>query len=257
VDEQGHARAPRARAADGPPERRALPRRRQGPISAAPRVESRRTPTSPTSTSRSTRGRSSDADVRAARRASTSSSKTRAPCNPIGLELKLEADLGRTAARASSTASTSTRTASSWSPTTRPARCPRSTGRCKSLSGVHIYALLCERHARQRPAACSSTTCRARGDHRHPTDQSITGVEAQHRRRWPPPSRRRAPRDDFRPHPGRLCDFCTFRPYCPAHGGDPIDAAELLGPGTVTRPPSPRFPLALPTTTPSALPGSA
>ena len=43
-------------------------------------------------------------------------------------------------------------------------------------------------------------------------------------------------RDDFRPRPGRLCDFCTFKPYCPAHGGDPIDAAELRGPGTVIAP---------------------
>jgi hypothetical protein len=33
-----------------------------------------------------------------------------------------------------------------------------------------------------------------------------------------------------------LCDFCAFKPYCPAHGGDPIDAAELHGPGTVITP---------------------
>ena len=50
-------------------------------------------------------------------------------------------------------------------------------------------------------------------------------------------------RDDFRPRPGRLCDFCTFKPYCPAHGGDPLDAAELRGPGTMI---SPSLPLALP-----------
>jgi putative RecB family exonuclease len=43
-------------------------------------------------------------------------------------------------------------------------------------------------------------------------------------------------RDDFRPHPGRLCNFCTFKPYCPAHGGDPEQAAELRGPGTVIAP---------------------
>ena len=48
---------------------------------------------------------------------------------PIGLELKLEAHLGPTRLAASSTGSSSTRTASSWSPTTRPARCRRSSGR--------------------------------------------------------------------------------------------------------------------------------
>ena len=46
-------------------------------------------------------------------------------------------------------------------------------------------------------------------------------------------------RDDFRPRLSRLCDFCSFRSYCPAFGGDPIDAAELRGPGTVIAPPLP------------------
>jgi hypothetical protein len=40
-------------------------------------------------------------------------------------------------------------------------------------------------------------------------------------------------RDDFRPRPGPLCDYCTFRPYCPAYGGDPVEALELRGPGTM------------------------
>jgi putative RecB family exonuclease len=39
--------------------------------------------------------------------------------------------------------------------------------------------------------------------------------------------------DDFRPRPGPLCEYCAFRPYCPAYGGDPAQARELLGPGTV------------------------
>ena len=34
--------------------------------------------------------------------------------------------------------------------------------------------------------------------------------------------------DDFRPNPGRLCEWCAFRPYCPAHGGDPAQAVELI-----------------------------
>ena len=35
-------------------------------------------------------------------------------------------------------------------------------------------------------------------------------------------------RDDFRPKPSRLCDFCSFRDYCPAWGGDPALARELV-----------------------------
>jgi hypothetical protein len=26
-------------------------------------------------------------------------------------------------------------------------------------------------------------------------------------------------RDDFRPHPGPLCDYCSYQAYCPAFGG--------------------------------------
>jgi len=58
-------------------------------------------------------------------------------------------------------------------------------------------------------------------------------------------------RDDFRARPGRLCDYCTFKPYCPAHGGNPIDAAELRGPGTMI---SPSLPLATGTAAPAPEP---
>jgi putative RecB family exonuclease len=27
-------------------------------------------------------------------------------------------------------------------------------------------------------------------------------------------------REDFRPNPGRLCDWCAFKAYCPAFGGN-------------------------------------
>ncbi|MDQ1372768.1 MAG: putative RecB family exonuclease, partial [Actinomycetota bacterium] len=30
--------------------------------------------------------------------------------------------------------------------------------------------------------------------------------------------------DDFRPRPSRLCDYCSFREWCPAWGGNPADA---------------------------------
>ena len=68
-----------------------------------------------------------------------------------------------------------------------------------------------------------------------PSDQSILGVERKTVAMWSAISTA-CERDDFRPRPGRLCDFCTFKPYCPAHGGDPLDAAELRGPGTVIAP---------------------
>ena len=71
-----------------------------------------------------------------------------------------------------------------------------------------------------------------------PSEQSVTGVAAQDQALWSAIERACA-RDDFRPAPGPLCDFCTFKAYCPAFGGDPAQAAELRGPGTVIEPPLP------------------
>jgi putative RecB family exonuclease len=42
----------------------------------------------------------------------------------------------------------------------------------------------------------------------------------------------RACRDeDFRPHPSPLCNYCRFREFCPAYGGNPEEAALALGVG--------------------------
>jgi putative RecB family exonuclease len=88
------------------------------------------------------------------------------------------------------------------------------------LGGVAVYALLCERLLGRRPAkvqllhlaepvAIVST----------PTEQSIRGVEKKLQAVWSAVERA-CERDDFRPNPSRLCDYCSFRAYCPAQGGD-------------------------------------
>jgi putative RecB family exonuclease len=73
-----------------------------------------------------------------------------------------------------------------------------------------------------------------------PSEQSIAGAVRKSEALW------KAivvacTRDDFRPHPGPLCNWCTYQAYCPAFGGDPQLAAELHGPGTVI---APQLPLA-------------
>jgi len=89
------------------------------------------------------------------------------------------------------------------------------------LGGVHFYALLCEQvlgrrpamvqlfHLREPLAICST-----------PDDQSINGLERQATAIWAA-VKRACLLDDFRPKPGRLCDWCGFHAYCPAWGGDP------------------------------------
>ncbi|MGH9036951.1 MAG: RecB family exonuclease [Acidimicrobiia bacterium] len=97
------------------------------------------------------------------------------------------------------------------------------------MGGVHFYSLLCERLLGRRPSRVQlmylsspeviSTV---------PSEQSVTAVERRAVALWAAVERA-CERDDFRPRRGRLCDWCTFQPYCPAWGGDPARAVELLG----------------------------
>jgi putative RecB family exonuclease len=155
---------------------------------------------------------------------------------PIGLELKLEADLGRVRLRGvidrlelddgGDLVVTDYKTGS----------VPSELWEAKSLSGVHIYALLCERMLGKRPVRVQLYyLSKPEALIATPSDQSIVAVERKTVAMWSAIATA-CERDDFRPRPGRLCDFCAFKPYCPAHGGDPIEAAELRGPGTVIAP---------------------
>jgi putative RecB family exonuclease len=95
------------------------------------------------------------------------------------------------------------------------------------LAGVHIYALLCERVVGVRPVRVQlfylqqPVAIIAR-----PSDQKVSGVERRTQALWTAVERA-CHRDDFRARPGRLCDWCAYRPYCPAWGGDPTQAVEL------------------------------
>ena len=68
-----------------------------------------------------------------------------------------------------------------------------------------------------------------------PSDASVTGVMRKTDALWSAITRACA-KDDFRPHPGFLCNYCAYKPYCPAYGGDPLQAVELRGPGLMIEP---------------------
>jgi putative RecB family exonuclease len=88
------------------------------------------------------------------------------------------------------------------------------------LGGVHFYAFLCEQVLGLRPARIQllhlrepiaiSTT---------PSDQSIRGLQQQTGAIWTAVEQACA-REDFRPRPGRLCEYCAYHEFCPAVGGD-------------------------------------
>jgi putative RecB family exonuclease len=112
---------------------------------------------------------------------------------------------------------------------------------------VQFYAFLCERVLGRRPnriqllylgepLAIIAT----------PSDQSILGLERRTRAVWTA-IERACDREDFRPKPSRLCDWCAFKAYCPAFGGDPslaraaaeataLAAAEAGAPGRHPQP---------------------
>ncbi|KAA0232701.1 MAG: PD-(D/E)XK nuclease family protein [Actinobacteria bacterium] len=89
------------------------------------------------------------------------------------------------------------------------------------LGGVHFYSYLCERFFGQRPARVQLLYLSApEAIITEPTAQSTRGLERRLEAIWSA-IERACERDDFRPSPSRLCDYCNFRQYCPAFGGDP------------------------------------
>jgi putative RecB family exonuclease len=90
------------------------------------------------------------------------------------------------------------------------------------LTGVHVYALLCERVLGQMPAEVRLLHLRDPvAISALPTEQSLRGQRQRTGAVWQA-IRRACDRDDFRPRPGPLCRFCNFQSLCPAFG----DAAE-------------------------------
>jgi putative RecB family exonuclease len=97
------------------------------------------------------------------------------------------------------------------------------------LGGVHFYAFLCEQLLGVRPARIQLLyLAEPIAIVAQPSDQSIRGMERQATAIWTAVERA-CDRDDFRPRPSRLCDYCAFQAYCPAFGGDPANARELAG----------------------------
>lgn len=96
------------------------------------------------------------------------------------------------------------------------------------LGGVHFYAYLCEHHFGRRPARVQLLyLSEPIAIHTTPTEQSIRGLERKVRAIWSA-IELACDRDDFRPKPSRLCDWCAFQSYCPAFGGDPEAARAVV-----------------------------
>ena len=143
---------------------------------------------------------------------------------PIGLELKLEVEVGALRLRGIIDRLELDDDGRLVVTDYKTGRVPREQHEQGKLGGVHFYAFLCERLFGQRPSRVQLlyldepvaivTT---------PTEQSIRGLERKVTAVWAAVERACAA-EDFRPKPSKLCDWCAFQAYCPAFGGNPADA---------------------------------
>lgn len=116
-------------------------------------------------------------------------------------------------------------------------RAPSGNYEQKSLAGVHFYSFLCEALFGKRPAKVrlmylsSGETIETT-----PSAQSVKFITTRTTAVWSAVARA-CTTGDFRPRQSKLCDWCAFRQWCPAFGGDPALAAteavaaydELIG----------------------------
>jgi putative RecB family exonuclease len=150
---------------------------------------------------------------------------------PVGIELLLEARLANLRLRGIIDRLDLTPNGELVVVDYKTGRAPSPLYEQSKLIGVHIYALLCEEVFGRRPVEVRLLHLREPiAISTVPSEQSLRGQRQRAVAVWT--AIERACRDeDFRPHPSALCNFCNFREFCPAYGGDPESAALALGAG--------------------------
>jgi putative RecB family exonuclease len=149
--------------------------------------------------------------------------------NPIGLELQLEVQLDTLRLRGIIDRLELDDEGELVVTDYKTGRVPHEHQERSRLGGVHFYAFLLERLLGQRPARVQLlyltepvkiTTI--------PTEQSVRALERKVQAVWSA-IERACERENFKPKPSRLCDWCAYQSLCPAFGGDParVDTFRL------------------------------
>jgi putative RecB family exonuclease len=156
--------------------------------------------------------------------------------HPIGLELRLSADVGSLALRGIIDR-LELRDGELVVTDYKTGRAPSANWELKSLAGVNFYAFLCEQVLGRRPAAIrlmylkSGETIEAT-----PSEQSTRFITTRTTAVWKAVERA-CVTGDFKPHQSALCGSCAFQRWCPAFGGDPelaaVEAPAALTPALV------------------------
>jgi putative RecB family exonuclease len=129
--------------------------------------------------------------------------------NPIGLELKLEASIARLRHQSTGSADAEGNLVVTDYKTGRPL------GPHENAVRGRTYAYLCEQLFGARPAVCSCCTWPNPSPSSPPHRAVTRGLQRKVRR--VDRGRTACSRDDFRPKPSKLCDWCV-QAYCPAFG---------------------------------------
>ena len=113
-------------------------------------------------------------------------------------------------------------------------RTPHANHESGRLGGVHFYAYLCEQILGRRPARVQLLyLAEPLAIIATPTEQSIRFLPKKAAAIWQAVERACAT-EDFRPRTGPLCNYCFYKTWCPAYGGDPsravLEADALMTP---------------------------
>ena len=146
---------------------------------------------------------------------------------PIGIEIMLDADLGGVRVRGIIDRLELDANGDLVVVDYKTGKAPPERYENGRLDGVHFYSLLCERNFGRRPARVKLLYL---GDpleiSTSPSDQSSRAIERKVGAIWSAVERA-CERDDFRPKPSRLCEYCAFRVYCPAFGGEIAEGVRV------------------------------
>jgi putative RecB family exonuclease len=147
---------------------------------------------------------------------------------PIGLELKLEATVGRATVRGIIDRLERDREGRLVVSDYKTGRAPHPNYQAQRMAGVNLYALMVAEHFGELPARVQLLHLQEPvAIVAHTSEQQARGVERKTEAVWDAIGTA-CQRGEFRPRVSKLCDWCSFREFCPEFGGDPQAAIDLL-----------------------------
>jgi putative RecB family exonuclease len=153
--------------------------------------------------------------------------------HPVGLELKLEAQVDDIRVRGIIDRLELDADGGLVVTDYKTGRAPHANHQQGRLGGVSFYALLCQELFGVLPSQVKLIYL---GDGltitTEPSEQSIRALKNKLRALWQAIAMA-CEREDFRPRPGPLCNWCSFHAYCPAQGGS-LDLVAAARPVDLT-----------------------